>query len=132
MNGVKVVSYTYHSPDFWAAVQDSKWSTQSQNTFTLDVEGDKSKGPILEGYLGLQGDHGGQWYIRNLRVLTEGPCLKLGAVDEVCGTVVGIKAPPRSRTTHPMASQISRVDILGRNLSDFMGHYRGQSSPIAN
>jgi hypothetical protein len=34
------------------------------------VPKDKNSGPIKQGYIGFQGGHGGQWFIKNLRIDT--------------------------------------------------------------
>ncbi|MDB5050535.1 MAG: hypothetical protein JWO30_3606 [Fibrobacteres bacterium] len=70
-NGVKVTGYKYHSPDFWEAYNRSKWYAESR--LTNKVAGDRQSGYIEEGYLGLQGDHGGKWQIKNLKI-TDKPC----------------------------------------------------------
>jgi hypothetical protein len=74
MNGVKVVGYKYHSPAWWTAYSASKW--ESLQTMSFKVPGNKTEGYITEGYLGLEGDHGGKWQIRNIRINSTNP--KLG------------------------------------------------------
>ena len=71
MNEKKVVGFKYHTPSFWATYNVSKWNTG--NTLTNKVAGDRNSGYIEEGYLGLQGDHGGTWQIKDLMVTTD-PC----------------------------------------------------------
>ena len=74
-NGVKVVGYRYHSQAFWDAYNQSKWVAQDNKALTNLVAGneDVGSGYITEGYLGLQGDHGGRWQIKDLK-LTTNPC----------------------------------------------------------
>lgn len=74
-NDVKVVGYRYHSKDFWAHYNVSKWVTTGGRSLTNLVAGsqDVGSGFITEGYLGLQADHGGKWQLKDLKV-TETPC----------------------------------------------------------
>jgi hypothetical protein len=89
MNGVKLLGFRYHSPDFWRRVQDSKF--QGFRNFTLKVPGDTARGWIEEGYLGLKRNWGGTWHLRNVRINTQHP--RFGPE-----TPVGIRiAPPASR-----------------------------------
>ncbi len=66
MNGTRIVTFRYHSTAWWTAFDNSKWKTFP--TYCMTVPGNHSSDPIREGYLGLQGNHGGQWKIRNFRV----------------------------------------------------------------
>ena len=68
MNGVRVVKYKYFSSDYMARYNISKWATGKSMSFK--VQGNVSAGPILEGYLGFQGDHGGNLEVRNMRIDT--------------------------------------------------------------
>jgi len=95
-NDVKVVSYRYHSQDFWTQYNVSKWVSEGPRTLTNVVPGrqDVGSGFIPEGYIGLQGDHGGKWQIKNL-MITESPCFGPIKPDgSVCGTtsLAGAKA----------------------------------------
>lgn len=74
MNGEKIVGYTYHNDRFWVAYNVSKWNAESK--LTNVVAGDRTSGVIPEGYLGIQGDHGGKWQIRTIRINSKNP--KLG------------------------------------------------------
>jgi len=87
-NGVKVVAYKVHSPGFWATYNVSKWVGTGPKTLTNLVPGTETVGSgwIPEGFLGLQGDHGGRWQIKNLMV-TSTPC-GFGAVDTATGGVM--------------------------------------------
>jgi len=67
MNGKLIVKYRYFSDDFFAHY--SHWA--AGKTMGFAIQGDVSAGPILSGYLGWQGDHGGALYVRNLRVNTK-------------------------------------------------------------
>ena len=69
MNGVKVVGFRYNTAAFWTAVAASKWS--GYPSFCLNVPGDRTSGYIQVGYWGFQGNHGGLWHIRNLRLLDD-------------------------------------------------------------
>lgn len=81
MNGVKVVGFKYWSPAFLAAYQNSKWTGYNRYCQTAP----NNRTYIPEGYIGLQGDHGGAWQIRRMRILHDSTSaqnrVKLGAVD---------------------------------------------------
>jgi hypothetical protein len=66
MNGAKIVSFKYHSAAWWAAFDKSKWT--GFPTYCMKVPGNRNSGPILEGYIGVQGNHGGKWKLRNFRI----------------------------------------------------------------
>jgi hypothetical protein len=74
-NDVKVVGYKLHSQNFWTQYNVSKWVSEGPRTLTNLVPGrqDVGTGFITEGYIGLQGDHGGKWQIKNF-MITETPC----------------------------------------------------------
>ena len=55
LNGVKVVEYTYQSPEMWDLAKLSKFNTMPNFA------------KAEEGHIGLQGDHGEIWY-RNIRI----------------------------------------------------------------
>jgi hypothetical protein len=93
MNGVKVVGFRYHSDSWWSAYDNSKWSGMS--TFSMKIPGDRRGGYIEEGYIGLQGTHGGKWYIRNFRILSDSAKVKTGPVATTC-TPTGL-GPERGR-----------------------------------
>lgn len=91
-SGIKVVGYKYHSPRFWEAYNVSKWAERYDTSLTNVVAGreDTGTGYLTEGYLGIQGDHGGRWQIKNLKI-TERPCF--GGIKEdgsVCASTSSI------------------------------------------
>ncbi len=94
-NGVKVVGYRYHSKEFWAVYNapNCKWPGIGPYSLTNEVAGtqDVGTGYIKEGYLGIQGDHGGKWQIKNMK-LTELPCFgPVKADGSVCpGTPIAL------------------------------------------
>jgi len=95
-NDVKVVGYRYHSQDFWTQYNVSKWVSEGPRTLTNLVPGrqDVGSGFISEGYIGLQGDHGGKWQIKNLKI-TENPCFGPMKTDgSVCATTSLTGAQP--------------------------------------
>jgi len=65
LNGTKVAGFKYNSTAFWSAVTASKWNTY--NNFCTSTGQRNSY--IRQGYIGIQGDHGGTWLIRNFRIL---------------------------------------------------------------
>ncbi len=81
MNGVKVVAFRYWSPEFLTAYQSSKWTGYSRFCQTAP----NNRTFIPQGYIGLQGDHGGAWQIRRMRILHDSTAsmdrVKLGPVD---------------------------------------------------
>ncbi|MDB5105224.1 MAG: hypothetical protein JWP91_2913 [Fibrobacteres bacterium] len=92
LNGSKVVGYRYHSPDFWSNYNAyGTWKTDKTLTNAIAGREDVGTGYITEGYLGLQGDHGGKWLIKDLKV-TETPCF--GPIKEdgsVCPVSTGAR-----------------------------------------
>jgi hypothetical protein len=71
LNGVKVLGYRYHSPDFWDRYNVSKWNVES--LLTNKKAGDRKGGYIEEGYLGIRGDWPGRWHLRNMRINDKHP-----------------------------------------------------------
>lgn len=65
MNDVKVVGLKFWTPAFLTAYQNSKWTGFNRYCQTAP----NNRTFIPEGYLGLQGDHGGTWQIRRMRIL---------------------------------------------------------------
>ena len=92
VNGVKVVAFRYWSPEFLAAYQNSKWTGYTRYCQTAP----NNRTYIPEGYLGLQGDHGGAWQIRRMRILHDSVPgmnrVKFGPIDTASG--VSIHAAP--------------------------------------
>lgn len=90
-NGIKVVGYKYHSQNFWTQYNASKWVAEGPRTLTNLVPGrqDVGSGYITEGYIGLQGDHGGKWQIKNF-MITETPCFGPVKSDGSVCTVSGM------------------------------------------
>ena len=66
MNGQRIISFKYHTPTWWAAFDKSKWT--GFPGYCMKVPGNRNSGPILEGYIGVQGNHGGKWKLRNFRI----------------------------------------------------------------
>lgn len=66
LNGVKVVGFRYHSPDWWARYDRSKFGAAS--VLGNRVPGDRASGFIKVGYIGFQTSHNGRWSIKNLRI----------------------------------------------------------------
>ena len=98
MNGVKVVSFRYWSDDFLTAYQNSKWTGYSRFCQTAP----NNQIFIPEGYLGLQGDHGGAWQIRRMRILHDSTAsqdrVKLGPVDTAGSTSIRLGRDAASGT----------------------------------
>jgi hypothetical protein len=84
LNGTKVVGFRYHSDAWWSAYDNSKWKGVS--TYSMKVAGDRRGGYIEEGYIGLQGTHGGKWYIRNLRIQSDTAKVSIGPVISTCNS----------------------------------------------
>jgi len=68
LNGQLVNAFTYHNKRWWDAYNKSKWSSAS--SMSVSKQGDRSSGPILDGFIGLQSNHGGKWQIRNFKINT--------------------------------------------------------------
>jgi hypothetical protein len=66
MNGARIAAFRYHSEAWWYAVDQSKWA--GFPGFCVTVPGNRKSEPVRNGYLGLQGNWGGRWAIRSLRV----------------------------------------------------------------
>lgn len=89
LNGVRIVSYKYWDSQWQAAMsgqipgltgQRSKWNNFPH--FSRPTSGATS-GYIQEGYLGIQGDHGGTVKFRNFKIapLTQWPGTAVSIVD---------------------------------------------------
>jgi hypothetical protein len=89
LNGTKVVSFQYHSPAWWNAYDRSKWT--AYRGYCMKVPGNRNGGFIDQGYLGFQGNHGGKWLIRSLRVNAETGKVNLGP-EKTTGCTIGLDA----------------------------------------
>ena len=82
MNGKKIVSFRYWSPAFIAAYNDSKWNGWPAFCQTAP----NNHIYISRGFFGMQADHGGQQFLRRMRVLNDSlPSqnrVKLGPINE--------------------------------------------------
>ncbi len=96
MNGVRVAAFRYWSEEFLTAYQNSKWT--GYNRYCQTAPGNRTY--IPEGFLGLQGDHGGAWQIRRMRILHDSTAamdrVKLGPVSTDTGSVSIVPATGRS------------------------------------
>lgn len=102
LNGVKVLGYKYHSADFWKRVDDSKWAGVKE--YTQNIPGDRSSGYIAEGYIGFQGDHGGKWSLRRMRINSNPATVAFGAPKTAnCGVP--------NFTPSPAGSSRSRMKV---------------------
>ena len=104
MNGTKVVGFRYHSTAWWSAYENSKWKGVA--TYSMKVAGDRGGGYIDEGYIGFQGSHGGKWYIRNLRIVSDTAKVKMGPVVTTC-TPVSIGSEAGRRTFVSTAERLN-------------------------
>ena len=104
MNGTKVVGFRYHSDAWWSAYDNSKW--KGVGTYCMKVSGDRRGGYIDEGYIGLQGTHGGKWYIRNLRIVSDSAKVKTGPVVTTC-TPPSIESVAGQKTLVSVAERIA-------------------------
>jgi hypothetical protein len=107
LNGVKVVGFRYHSDAWWSAYDNSKWARVG--TYSMKVPGDRRGGYISDGYIGLQGTHGGKWFIRNFRILSDSTKVAMGPVSTTCTpTGLGSERDKSSFgiTTEPLAGAL--------------------------
>jgi hypothetical protein len=106
MNGVKVVGFRYWSPEFLTAFQNSKWT--GFNRFCQTAPNNREY--IPEGYLGFQGDHGGAWQIRRMRILHDWipgmDRVRHGPVDT---TVGGVSLTPGREEMASVSHRIERL-----------------------
>jgi hypothetical protein len=99
-NGIKVVGFKYHSTAFWVAYNQSKWHPDDVLTNKVPKTQDVGSGYIEEGYLGFQGDHGGRWQIKDLKLTTK-PCF--GPIKDdgsVCAGTTAILNGSKARTVN--------------------------------
>jgi hypothetical protein len=120
-NGIRVVAYKYHSPSFWTAYNLSKWAKQDNKALTNVVAGrqDVNSGSIPEGYLGLQGDHGGRWQIKDLK-LTTTPCFgPIKADSSVCAStsLSGVSAKSKQENLKVVRHGGSRFTVTFEDAS---------------
>jgi hypothetical protein len=119
-NGEKVVGYKYHSQAFWAVYNapGCKWPTTGNRSLTNIVAGtqDVGTGYIPEGYFSIQGDHGGKWQIKDMKV-TETPCFgPIKADGSVCPVTTAI-GQANGEQRLPMVRQ----RVAGRLVLEFPG-----------
>jgi hypothetical protein len=111
MNGVKVVSFRYWSPEFLTAYQASKWTGFSRFCQTAP----NNRTYIPQGYIGFQGDHGGAWQIRRLRILHDSSSatnrVKLGAVDTTNVSGLLSPAPGAKHAAFKFRTQGGRLNV---------------------
>jgi hypothetical protein len=88
LNGVKVVGFKYHNARFWSAYDNSKWA--GYNTYTMKQPGNRNGGYIDEGYIGIQGNHGGTWYIRTMRLNADATKVAFGP-EKTTGCVTALQ-----------------------------------------
>jgi Domain of Unknown Function (DUF1080) len=67
MNDVKVVAFKYWGQSFLASFPSSKWSGTAYQRYCQTANNNRTYIPM--GYIGIQGDHGGAWQIRKMRIL---------------------------------------------------------------
>jgi hypothetical protein len=108
MNGARIISFKYHSPAWFTAVQNSKW--KDFPGYCVKVRNDPSSGPIREGYIGFQGNHGGQWRLRNIRLNSTSSAVKFGPE---CTTPNGIHsaAAPEKRSSFTFERSMNSVNL---------------------
>lgn len=112
INDVKVVGFRYWSEAFLAAYPSSKWT--GFPNFCQTAPNNRQYRP--EGYIGLQGDHGGAWQIRRMRILHDSlPTqnrVKHGPVDT--SGLVSLQAPlPVGRGGFRIDAAAGRLRIAG-------------------
>jgi hypothetical protein len=81
MNGELIISFKYHSDEWWRVFDASKFS--GFKNFAM-ANGNR-QGPVPPGYIGFQGNHGGKWLIRSLRINSTST-VKSGAIPASCTT----------------------------------------------
>lgn len=128
MNGVRVVAYRLFSADYLDRYAVSKFG--AAKTMSYNVQGDPEQGPIREGYLGFQGDHGGDLEIRNLRIDTMPGWNTAYAWPPALTGAAATRAPASPRVR--MARYGGRVEVSlpgesvrEASLSDLSGRPRG-------
>jgi len=111
VNDVKVVSFRYWSTAFLAAYnRPSKWTGYPRFCQTAN----NNRTYIPEGYIGLQGDHGGAWQIRRIRILHDSvpgmDRVKLGPIDTSLSS--SIATPARgARASFRLESLAGRLHV---------------------
>lgn len=136
MNGAKVVGFRYHSDAFWTAFAVSKWNASQMVTY--NVPGNKAAGYITEGHIGFQGDHGGKWEIRNLRI-SENPYHGPVHADAACATAVrdeglpgGVRLAVLRRDGAGLRLDFGGAGVSGATLISLAGRaWRGRISGAA-
>jgi hypothetical protein len=73
-NGEFLLGFRYWSEDFQTRYEASKWPSEECFCRPWENETISDTGYIENGYIGIQGDHGGQLHFRNFSIL-EGPVL---------------------------------------------------------
>ena len=103
LNGVRVLSFRMHDSAWWDAHARGRFNREP--LYGMRTPGHPEDGPILEGYLGFQGDWGGRWHLRTLRVV-QTP--RFGPADaEGCQTAAA--QPTRAPGGTGMPVEVGRI-----------------------
>jgi len=116
MNNTMVAHYQFWDANWNTAMANSKWAGSTD--LAQNTSGCKCK--VSPGWVGFQGDHAGNWHIKNFRINTTVANIKLGPVN--CGTPVkeGDKVSFTSTERLPGALRlnfkeaiIARAEVVG-------------------
>ena len=85
MNGEKIAGFRFNSPAWNTARANSKWKDFPNYCRSNSADPTST---ILDGYLGIQGNHGGTWKLRTIRLNTTATTIAFGAEKTGCTTEI--------------------------------------------
>jgi hypothetical protein len=83
MNGEKIAGFRFNSPTWNTARANSKWKDFPNYCRSNAADPNST---ILEGFLGIQGNHGGTWKLRTLRLNSTAATVAFGPEKTGCST----------------------------------------------
>jgi hypothetical protein len=136
VNNIKVVGYRYWNARWNSAVAASKWN--NSNDFAQNTAGCRCM--VVNGFVGFQGDHDGDWHLRNIRLTSDTAHIKFGPANCVVTDVRAERASekqnyslerlPGSLRLQLLEETASKAEVLGldgRIAADVILQEKGQS-----
>jgi hypothetical protein len=109
MNGEKIVGFRYNSPTWNTARAASKW--KDFPTYCRSNAADPNS-TILEGFLGIQGNHGGTWKMRTIRLNNTATSVAFGAEKTGCTTDINPAGADPVKSAFSFVRSTRSVSVL--------------------
>jgi 3-keto-disaccharide hydrolase len=149
MNGIKVVAFRYWDANFTAAMNGqgrgsqgarSKWKDFAE--FCRVNKGDKT-GYIPTGFLGIQGDHAGELYLRNVKIASlPFPSVSISKVQQKLliqereklrsqiGLFQGTDGAASVYVPYTTPYELSLVNVEGRKVLETIRDHHARTIPL--